>query len=151
MSRPFGEQLTEGQAIAGCAITTLNNTNISTSAMDMSLVRRARAIIHTGTLTSGASLNIALQASNTVNGTYTTIDLPTTDPVVNTFTTDDAWVSIEVRADQMPDGSPWLKAKITETTGNNAVVDAIIVGDCGSYSPNNDNDTVTFTNTVVGQ
>jgi hypothetical protein len=42
-----------------------------------------------------------------------------------------------------------LKFLLTETATANAVVAAFVVGDCGSYGPNNANNTVTLTNAVV--
>lgn len=149
MSRPFTEQLTEGQALAGVTVTTLNNSSVLTSALDMKLVRRARCILNCGTLTGAASVNVKAQASATAGGSYTDIDTPTTDPAITGITTDDSWSTIEVRADQMPSGKPFLKFLITETATANAVVQAVVVGDCGSYGPNNANNTLTLTNSVV--
>lgn len=149
MSRPFTEQLTEGQALAGVTITTLNNSSVLTSALDMSLVRRARLLLNCGTLTGGASINVKAQASATEGGSYTDIDTPTTDPAITGITTDDSFHTIEIRADQMPTGKPWLKFYIVETATANAVVAAFVVGDCGSYGPNNDNNTLTLTNAIV--
>ncbi len=149
MSRPFTEQLTEGQALAGVTITTLYNSSVLTSALDMSLIRRARLLLLCGTLTAGASVNVKAQASATAGGSYTDIDTPTTDPAITGITTDDSLNTIEIRADQMPTGKSFLKFLITETATQNAVVAAIVVGDCGSYGPNNDNDTFVPTNAVV--
>ncbi len=153
MGRPFTEQLKEGQAVAGANITTLNSggtATLLTSALDMSNLRRARAFLHTGTLTGAASLTFALQASATSGGAYTNITLTTQAVVLTTLTGDDAWYAIEIRADQMPAGKPWLKALITNTAAADAVVDVFLIGDCASYSPGNQEDTVTWTQNVVG-
>lgn len=148
--RPITETLKEGQAVAGANITTLNNTAVLTSALDMSQVRRARAFLHCGTLSGSASVNFALYASATLNGVYTAITMPTTQVAITGITTDDSWNALEIRADQMPAGTRFLKARAVETASANAVVDVFIIGDCGSYSPNSDNDTVTWTNNIVG-
>ncbi len=154
MSRPFTEQLKEGQAVAGVTATpagaTLNNTSLYTSAINMSLMRRARAFFLTNTLTSSASLNLSLQASATQSGVYTDITCTTTAVIITAMTTDNAFNAIEISADNMPNGKPWLRANATETASQNAVVAILLVADCASQSPGNHNDTVTWTNNVVG-
>jgi hypothetical protein len=154
MSRPFTEQLKEGQAIAGVTATpggqTLNNSSVVTSAIDMSIMRRARAFLFTSTLTSTASLNFGLQASATEAGSYADITLTTTAVQITAIVTDNSFNAIEIRADQMPAGKPWLIAKVTETASQNAVCCVFIVADCAAYSPGNQADSVTWTNNVVG-
>jgi hypothetical protein len=154
MSRPFTEQLKEGQAIAGVTATpagaTLNNSALYTSAINMANMQRARAFFLTNTLTSTASLNLSLQASATESGSYTNITLTTTAVVITAMTTDNAFNAIEIRADQMPTGKPWLRAYAVETASQNAVVTMLLVGDCARYSPGNQEDSVTWTNNVVG-
>ena len=154
MGRSFQEQLKEGQAIAGVTATpggqTLSNSNVVTSAINMANMRRARAFLFTSTLTGAASLNFGLQASATEAGSYADITLTTTAVQITGITTDNSYNAIEIRADQMPAGKPWLIAKVTETATANAVCCMFIVADCASYSPGNQEDSVTWTNNMVG-
>lgn len=154
MGRPFTEQLREGQAIAGVIASpggqTLSNSSVSTSAINMANMRRARAFLFTSTLTSTASLDLALQASATEGGSYTNITLTTTPVVIENIVTDNSFNAVEIRADQMPAGKPWLIATVTETETQNAVCCLFIVADCAAYSPGNQEDSVTWTNNVVG-
>lgn len=154
MGRPFTETLKEGQAVAGVtatpAGTTLNNTSFDTTAINMANMRRARGFVFTGTLTSTASLNFGFYASATEDGTYTAITLTTTAVQVTALTTDNSFNAIEIRADQMPAGKEWLIIRVTETASQNAVVCAFIIADCAAYSPGNQEDSVTWTNNIVG-
>jgi hypothetical protein len=153
MGRPFTEQLKEGQAIAGADITTLNSggtASVLTSAINMANMRRARAFLHCGSLAGASSIDFRLQASATEGGAYTNITLTTTAVALTAITTDNSWNAIEIRADQMPAGKPWLKAYVENTAAADAVVDVFIVGDCAQYSPGNQEDSVTWTNNVVG-
>ena len=153
MSRQFTEQLTEGQAIAAANITTINSggtASVSSSAINMGIMRRARAFFHLGSVTGGGAVTIALQSSATEAGSYANITLTGTAVVITGVNTANSMNAIEIRADQMPDGQPWLKAKATETGGHNVVVDIIVVADCASYSPGNAEDSVSWTNNVVG-
>lgn len=151
MGRPFTEQLTEGQAITGSTIATLNNSTLLTTAINAGGMgpKRFRCILRTGTLSGSASLDLVAQASATSGGVYTTITCTTTSPAISTITTDDGWFSIEIRSDQMPTGKPYLKFLLTETASANAVACMFVVADCSQASPGNQFDAITFTTSVV--
>ncbi len=131
----FTETLKERTAIAPGATVggTVNSTSILTSALNMGVIRRARAILFIGTIPGGGVINFSLQASATAAGTYAAITNLTTNP---TLTTVLAGISaLEIRADQMPAGKPFLKAIVTETGGQTVPVDIILLGDESAYKP----------------
>lgn len=147
------ETLKERQSLAFGTTTTINSggtASLSTGGINMGTgPRRARAYFFLGTLTGGATVTIALQASDAVLGTYSAITNNTTNPLVSGITTDDSLNCIEIRADQMPSGKPFLKAIATETGGANAVVTILLVGDESQYKPGSDFNNATITNNVV--
>lgn len=147
----FTETLKERQAIAAATVTTLNNTSITTgNGMNMGMLRRARAFLRCGTLTGAASVDFKLQASATSGGSYSDITNNTTNPTLTAITTDDSLNALEIRADQMPAGKPWLRAIATETASANAVVDLLLIGDESGYKPAAPAfSTYTLTNDVV--
>lgn len=144
------EQLKERQAVAFAQAQTLSNSSADTgNGINMGVLRRARAFLITGTLTSTASLNFSLQASATSGGSYAAITNNTTNPTLTALTTDNGLFALEIRADQMPSGKPWLKAIVTETETQNAVIALILIGDDSGYKPGNAFGTATFTQNVV--
>lgn len=147
------ETLKERQALAFVTTTTINaggTASASTGGINMGTGPRwARAFFVLGTLTSTASVNIALQASDAVNGTYSAITNNTVNPSVTAITTDDSLNCIEIRSDQMPAGKPFLKAIATETASQNAVVTIVLVGDESEYKPGSDFSNATITNNIV--
>ncbi len=144
--------LKERQAVAFVTTTTLNASSVSTGALNMAIVRRARAFLVCGTLTSTASVDFSLVASATAGGSFTAITAGlTTLPAVTGIVTDDSLNAIEITADLMPAGKPFLKALATETATQNAVVTVILVGDDVGYQPGSDYNTATFTNNVVAK
>jgi hypothetical protein len=151
----FTEQLTEGQAIAVAVPTTLNGTSIDTlvggNGMNMGGggPKRVRAILNVGAVTGGGSLNFSIQASATKNGTYAAITNLTTNPTLTGITTANQPNALEIRADQLPAGKPWVKAIVTETGNQNVLASITLTGDCCQYDPGSQFDTVTWTNNVV--
>lgn len=142
----FTEQLKERQAIAVIKPQTLNNSEANSgNGMDMRIMRRARAILMTNTLSSTASINFVLKASDAVGGTYAAI----TGAEILTITTDNGNFAIEIRADQMPAGKPYLRMYLTETATQDAVVAGILIGDEAAYKPGSANNVATFTTQVV--
>lgn len=147
------ETLKERQANAFVTTTTINSggtASASTGGINMGTgPRRAVGLFVLGTLTGGATVTISLQASATVNGSYTNITNNTTNPTVTGITTDDSFNRLEIRADQMPSGKPFLRATATETGAANAVVTIILLGDESQYKPGSDFNNATITNNVV--
>ena len=147
------ETLKERQALAFATTTTINSggtASLSTGGINMGTgPRRARAFFLLGTLTGAAAVTIQLMASDAVLGTYSAITNNTTNPTVTGVTTDDSLNCIEIRADQMPAGKPFLKAIATETGAANAVVTILLVGDESQYKPGSEFNNATITNNVV--
>lgn len=145
----YTETMKERQALAFKAPSTLSNSAVFTPALRMDVLRRVRAYFQLGTLTGSASVNISLQASATSDGTFVNITTPTTDPVVTAVVTDDSLNCLEIRADQLPAGMPWVRAYAIETATANAVVGILLIGDESSYKPGNAYNTTVPTNDVV--
>lgn len=153
----FTETLKERQALAQAVPTTINSgatASINTgNGLNMAILRRARAILNVGAITGGGSLNFSLQASATSGGSYSAITNSTTNPTLTGITTANQPNALEIRADQMPTGKPWLRAIVTETGGQNCLVAIDLIGDESEYKPANAQtpslQTVTYTNDVV--
>lgn len=147
----FTETMKERQAVSFVTTTTLNATSANTGGINMGILRRARAFLVCGTLTSTASIDFSLQASATQNGSYSAITGLTTLPAVTAIVTDDSLNAIEISADLMPAGKPWLRAIATETASQNGVVTMVLVGEDSGYKPGSDFNNATFTNNVVAK
>ncbi len=144
------ETLNERQALAMGTPATLNGTSCTTLGIWMGGLRRARAYCNIGAITSSGSINFSLQASATATGVYTAITNNTTNPTITGIVTANALNCIEIRADQMPPGKPYLRAIATETASQNVVCDVILIGDESEYKPGNQyNNAGTLTNNVV--
>lgn len=146
----FTETLTERTAFALGATTTLNSGGTATlntgNGMNMAIIRRAMAKLILGTVTGGGSITFVLQASATSGGSFSTITAATTSPTL-TATTTNGLYTLEIRADQMPNGKPWLRALATETGGQNVVTTIELTGDESAYKPTN-NQTPALSTTV---
>jgi hypothetical protein len=156
MSRPFTEQLTEGQSIAGIAAgaTSLSSTSVNSGNLNMGTgPKRVRAIFNFSGLSGSPQLTLSIRASATSGGTYSDITgagVPTTKPKITAqVPVGGAPVSIEIRADQLDAGKPFVQGFAQETNGGTVIVDIILVGDCNEYSPGNQFDSVTWTKVVV--
>lgn len=148
----FTETLNERQAIAVCIPGTINNSSKNTgNGINMAILRRARAFLNVGA--NAGSLNFSLQASATSGGSYSAITNNTTNPTLTGITTASTTNCLEIRADQMPTGKPWLRAIVTEVNSADVVVDLILIGDESEYKPANSQTpaltTATLTNNVV--
>lgn len=147
MSRPFTETLTEGQALAAKFPTTINSTSIVTLGLNMAEIRRARAILKLGT--GAGAVTFTLQSSATATGVYADItNQATTNPSLTGLLTG-TYNTIEIRADQMPTGQPFLRAKALETGGSDIIADLTLIGDCVAYGPGNQFNNITLGNAVV--
>lgn len=148
----FTETLKERQGLSFVTTTTINagsTASVSTPALNMAYFRRVRAFLVLGTLTSTASVNISLQASASSGSGFSNITVLTTNPTVTAITTDDSLNCLEIRADQLPAGTQYIRATATETASQNAVVTIVMVGDESAYKPGNQFNASTPTNDVV--
>ena len=156
MSRQFTERLQEGQAVGGAYPQTINNSSISSQALWMGRIRRARGFLWIGAITSSGSVNFLAQSSATSGGSYATITTSTNTqltvaPSITAIVTQNSYNAIEVRADQMTPGQPYLKFTATETASQNVVAAIFVVGDCSADGPGNQSDGVTWTNNIYAQ
>jgi hypothetical protein len=136
--RVFTEQLKERQIVAVAIPGTVNNSTLTTgNGINMGIFRRARGILNVGSVTSSGSLNFKLRASATSGGSFSDITNLTTNPTILAITTANQPNAIEIRADMMPAGKPWLRAEVTETASQNVVVDLLLIGDESAYKPGN--------------
>jgi hypothetical protein len=150
---PITEQLTERQGLAPAGSAnpnagtfntpgTLTSLSFYTAALNMGLYRRARAILKVGVNAAG-NLALKLQSSTAPNGVWadiTTATAPGTAVAavlgpLGVGTGANGIYTIEIRADQMPLGQPWLRAIVTESAAGSPVVDLTLIGDDGAYHP----------------
>ena len=150
---PWNEQLTERYAIAVAQPTTINSgstASINTgNGLFMGVIHRAFALCNIGAVTGGGAVTFQLQSATVSGGTFTNIG---GSYVLTGITTANQPNSIEIRADQMPNGRPWLRAIVTETGGQNVLVNLELIGDESAYKPANTEINIgnsTFTNQVV--
>lgn len=134
----FTEQLKERQVVAVAIPGTVNNSTLTTgNGINMGIFRRARGILNVGSVTGGGSLNFKLRASATQGGSFSDITNLTTNPTITGITTASQPNAIEIRADMMPAGKPWLRAEVTETGSQNVVVDLLLIADESAFKPGN--------------
>ena len=143
----YTEQLTQRLGIAAAVNPqTLNNSNATAGGVDMSLFRRALAIVEIGTVTGGGSITAQLVESNSANMSGAT-NLGGSNTSL-TLTTSNKQYTLEARADQMT--KRYLGVKLTETGSQNVVVCGIIFGDECAHKPGNaNNDSSVVTQNVV--
>jgi hypothetical protein len=125
---------------------TLNNSNATAGPVDMSLFRRALAIVEIGTVTGGGSITAQLVETNNSNMTgATNLGGSNTSQVL---TTSNKQYTFEARSDQMT--KRYLGIKLTETGSQNVVVCAVLFGDECAHKPGNaNNDSSVVTQNVV--
>ena len=137
----FTETLHRRQALSYAQTTTINSgstASLNTTGISMANLRRLRAFFMWGTVTGGGTVTIALQASATQGGSYANISGNTTNPVMAGVTPTSNTVSaLEVRADQLPAGTVWVRAIATETGAQNVVTTILVVCDEAAYKPGN--------------
>lgn len=129
------ETLTEALSIQGAIIpgTVLNSGATVTAAtvgINMKNFVRAMAEINVGAISAGGSITVTLQSSATVSGSYANISGSTM-----TITTASQVSTMEIRADEMPIGQPFLKVLITSTTAFNVAVSAVLWGGAAPQRP----------------
>lgn len=149
MPAPFTHTLKERQAVAFVTTTTLNNTSVSTGYLDMGNMRRVRAFLVCGTLTSTSSINFSIQASSASGSGFAAITNLTTNPTLTAIVTDDSLNALEISSDQLPSGTRYVIAKATETASQNGVITMIMIADDADYNPGSAFNTATFTNNVA--
>lgn len=153
MSRPFTETLTEGQscAVGTTGPTVLNSTGLATLGVNMGTgPKRCRVFFSFGSVNGSSLLTLQIRASATAIGGYAAITNNTTNPsLTGVLGVAGEMVSLEIRADQLPTGKPFVQGYALETGGQNVTVDIILVADCSEYSPGNAFDNVTWVSKAV--
>lgn len=165
----FTETLTQRQALAVAAPqAVLNNTSTYTGpgvgtlaaikGINMSVVRRARAVFIIGAVAGGTLSYDLLASATNLAGSFTTIGaIVGTGGVTTTFPTTPALpvastvISYEIRADQLPAGKPYLAAAAYATNAANITCAILLIGDESAYKPGSDQNAtaLAITNTVV--
>lgn len=145
---PFTEQLTQALAVVGReppAAQTSGTVYVSSPA-DMSMFRRALALINVGVFPSGTAVAGWYAANNvgfTTAGTASS-GAPvnsTTGPIGTTlvFGTTDATrlAKMEIRSDQIPSGYRWLQLQISNSSAAAPFYSVEILGADPNYMPAN--------------
>lgn len=137
MGIPFTEQLTQALSIPAASIYPVNVANNATGnvcgPINMRNFRRAMAHVVVGVLTGTANVQAFFQSSATSGGTFANVSGGATIGTVNTANTE---YTLEIRADQMPSGQPWLQLVVL-VGGNSAYIAAPLYGDASDYAPAN--------------
>jgi hypothetical protein len=131
---PFAlEQLSQGLSIAAVVSPqTLNNSNANSgNGIDMSKFRRAIAVVLVGSVTAGGSLTAKLQAATTSGGSFSDV----ANSTITAITASTKEASIEIRDDEMPAGTQFLRVVLTEGGSQNVVCAAVLLGGEGDFKP----------------
>ncbi len=145
---PFAmEQLTQGLSIAAAVSPqTLNNASANSgNGIDMSKFRRAIAVVLVGSVTGGGSLTAKLQAAATSGGSFSDIAGST----ITAITASTKQASIEIRDDEMPAGTQFLRVVLTEGGAQNVVCAAVLLGGEGDWRPVNKQDPASVAQRLV--
>lgn len=148
----FTETLKERQAVAFAPTTTINSggtTELATPGINMGRMRRIRGFFLLGTIANAGTVSISLQASASENSGYANMTNSTTNPTVTGITTDNSLNCLEIRADQLPDDTNWVRAYATTPSAENSVVSIVLIADEAVYKPGNQFNESTITNDVV--
>lgn len=139
---PFTERLTEALAMAG------NNTSVSLppaqytfdnanaqfipaqGGLDMSKFRRAFAHVMAGVIATNGNVAITFQAAATNQGSYANI---ANGPQVN-LTASNTEALLEIRADQLPAGTQFLRVSVLDQVANANLAGALYGGE-SAYKP----------------
>ena len=139
----FTEQLTQALSIAAKSIYPANvafdNTNAAVvGPVQMNVFRRVMAHLIVGVVTTNSNIQAYFQSSATSGGTFANIASgPTLGAAgVNTSNTE---YTLEIRADQMPSGQPWIKLAVLTNVANAFLSASCYFGESG-YKPGNQYD-----------
>lgn len=132
----FTEQLTQALSIPAASLYPQNRAFDNTNAavvgpINMNVFRRAMAHVVVGVVTTNSNIQAYFQASNANNGTFANISSGPTIGNVNTSNTE---YTLEIRADQMPSGKPWLQLAVLVNVAN-AFLSASLYGGESGYKP----------------
>ena len=140
----FTEQLTQALAVLGqqpssnlaSGTTNVGGVNSATG-IDMSVIRRLIAYLDIGTLGASANVQFWFEASANANMNVVT-NMGTTTML--TSSNSNRVSSLEVRADQLPAGTRYVRGKLLVNTAASNVGCIILGGESG-YKPANQYDT----------
>jgi hypothetical protein len=133
----YTETLTQRLGIAAAINPqTLNNTNRTTGAVDLSKFHRAISLFEIGAVTGGGAITAQLIESASSN-LSSPQNLGGSAGTLAGLNTANQQYSIEVRADQLDAGYRYVGLKLTETGSQNVVVCAIALGDEAAHKPGN--------------
>jgi hypothetical protein len=129
---PFAlEQLSQGLSIAAqISPQALSNASVNSgNGIDMSKFRRAMAVVQVGA--GGGNITAKLQAAATSGGTFNDVAGST----ITAITTTTKQATIEIRDDEMPAGTQWLRLVITENNVASTQVAGVLLGGEGDWKP----------------
>lgn len=132
----FTEQLTQALSIPVQSLLPQNRAFDNTNAavvgpINTNVFRRIFAHVQVGVVTTNSNIQAFFQASNVNNGTFTNVANGPTIGIVNTSNTE---YTLEIRADQMPAGKPWLQLGVLVNVAN-AFLSAELYGGESAYKP----------------
>lgn len=133
----FPEQLTEALSLPTPSLSpqnvaSNNSTPTTVGSIDMSKFRRAIAFVSTGVLSATNTL-IQFEASANAANSFSNVSGGPTIVVAN-----NTWDgTLEIRADQMPANTRYLRLSLLTTGGVNTghFLSAFLVGGCSAYKP----------------
>jgi hypothetical protein len=142
----FTEQISQAMQIANAIPPqTVNGATVNGTGVNTKSCQRWIALFNVGAVTGGGSLVGNLQSSATLAGSYANISGLATVAV----TTSNNVAVLEIGADSMPSGQPFLRASFTEGGGQNVVADAILIGMVANYSPASQNNASNVATPIV--
>lgn len=121
----YTEQLSQGLAIAAKIDpqTQSQSATLNTGAgINMALFRRAMLVLSLGT--NNGSITVQPKSASASGGSFAQIATNVTTAV----TASNKVITVEVRADQMPAGQPWLRFDVIEGGVGTCVVSAVVLG-----------------------
>ena len=158
----FTEQLIQALAVIGHtpAGSQTSGTVYVSSPIDMSVFRRALALINVGVMPSGtfvaqwfAANNVAFTTAGTLASglttTNTTTALATTTLVVGTSGATRV-EKFEVRADQLPTGMRWAQLQISVSSAAAPVFSVEVLGGAAGYAPGNQFESTAYASGTTG-
>jgi hypothetical protein len=137
----YQEQFTQETGVyAAISPQTLNNANVKSGGIDMSLFKRAFFVVEIGTVTSTGSITAQLVEDNNANLSAAT-NLAGSNTSQSGLSTSNKQATFEARADQMT--KRYLGIKLTEVNSQNVVVAAVALGIDSIHKPGSANNDAT--------
>jgi hypothetical protein len=137
---PFAlEQLSQALSIAATPVhpQSINNSNQSTGWVDMQKFQRVMFVADLGAINNGGSITVKMQTSP---DQLTPSDV--TSGSITALTTSSRVVTLEMRADQVPAASRYVRCNIAETAGQAALVCVIPLAGEGDWKPASKQDVI---------